>query len=198
MCLGQEMIRSISDLVIRFDDTRKKIGDRIWAMTELKKVGDLEINEDLGSQSHEWIFERIGWMFMGVIIILALLGLLGPGPLSNRAEKFQQVSVHYNRFVRHEAPAKLEFILTPAQPGEAISIWLSSDFIKGIELQSIDPEPARVINEGSRYVYVFQRGGSSSSFPLVFRYEPAEFGKLPLQFGMPGSPEYSLTQYAYP
>lgn len=42
----------------------------------------LEVGEDVKFQNRWWVFERIAWVFMALLLLAALLGLLGPGLLS--------------------------------------------------------------------------------------------------------------------
>lgn len=42
----------------------------------------LEIEEDLRLQHRLWTAERVGWLMVGVLVLAALAGLFGTGPLS--------------------------------------------------------------------------------------------------------------------
>jgi len=50
-------------------------------MSKAERAGDLEIDEDLSFQRREWRVQRGGWVVMAVLILLALLGLTGRGPI---------------------------------------------------------------------------------------------------------------------
>ena len=55
----------------------------------MKRVGDLEINEDLRFQRRMWAVQRVGWIVTALVVLAALaalLGLLGPGLLSTSAK----------------------------------------------------------------------------------------------------------------
>lgn len=43
------------------------------------------IAEDMALQCRIWRFERIGWWGLGLVVLLALLGLFSRGPLSRAA-----------------------------------------------------------------------------------------------------------------
>ena len=51
-------------------------------MSEHHRVGDLEISQDLTFQRRSWIVQRVGWVMLALLILAALGGLFGPGPLS--------------------------------------------------------------------------------------------------------------------
>jgi hypothetical protein len=46
------------------------------------RIGDLEINQDLGAQQKTWTIQRIGWGGMALIVLAALGGAFGSGPLA--------------------------------------------------------------------------------------------------------------------
>ena len=52
-------------------------------MTDLVRVGDLQIHQDLCQERREWKIQRVGWLLMALMLVAALAGLLGPGPLSS-------------------------------------------------------------------------------------------------------------------
>jgi hypothetical protein len=81
-------------------------------MSDVKRVGDLEIGQDLAHQRLEWKIERVGWILMALLGLPALVGLLGPGPLSSTSagEKGSPLSVENNRFERYQS---LVFLLYP-------------------------------------------------------------------------------------
>jgi hypothetical protein len=46
-------------------------------VAELKRVSDLEVNEELEFQRRDWMAQRVGWTVMALVVVVALLGLLG-------------------------------------------------------------------------------------------------------------------------
>lgn len=74
----------------------------------VKRIGDLDIAQDLEHQRREWVIERIGWAIMALILLAALAGLLGSGPLSNARidHPGSHLSAEYNRFERYQSPTK--------------------------------------------------------------------------------------------
>lgn len=49
---------------------------------EVHRVGDLEIEEDLDHQRRCWKLERASWAVMALVLLAAMAGLFGSGPLS--------------------------------------------------------------------------------------------------------------------
>ncbi len=52
-------------------------------MAVVKRQGDLEINEDLEFQYRAWKRQKTAWRIMVLVLLSALMGLLGDGPLSD-------------------------------------------------------------------------------------------------------------------
>lgn len=46
------------------------------------RVGDLEVPQDLGFQRRACTFERIGWVAMTLVLLAAIVGVWGEGPLA--------------------------------------------------------------------------------------------------------------------
>ncbi len=45
----------------------------------MKRVGDLEIDQDLAFERRQWSVQRVGWGVGALIIVAALLGCSAPG-----------------------------------------------------------------------------------------------------------------------
>src|SRR5215207_519621 len=109
-----------------------------------KQVGDLELDQDLTYQQREWRVERISWIVWLLLIVAALLGLLGPGPLSQTraGSQDERVWVDYERFVRYRSPTQLIVHIEPDAAQEGMfHLQLDQEFIAKAQIQRIDPEP---------------------------------------------------------
>lgn len=83
------------------------------------------------SRAEDW-FHRAGWTLLALILLAALAGLLGPGPLSSRtACAGPAFCVEYERFIRNHAPAELRIRLTHGGGGP-IRLVLGRQFLKAI------------------------------------------------------------------
>ena len=170
-------------------------------MGHQNRVGDLEINQDLPFQQLSWKLQRIGWGVMALIVVAALAGLLGPGPLSNATagEKDSMLWVEYNRFERYQSPVMLRIHLGPgaAQDGKA-RLSINRDYIENIELQHIDPEPESVEVGAQSTAYLFKVADPEKPTAITFHLEPNTRGWLPVRIGLPGAPPLSFRQFLYP
>jgi hypothetical protein len=79
-------------------------------MPGVTRIGDLEIQQDLNYQRREWRIQRLGWVVMRLVILAALLGLLGNGPLSKASVTATDGSLRldYHRCWHYRNPMTLE------------------------------------------------------------------------------------------
>jgi hypothetical protein len=170
-------------------------------MPDPDRVGDLEIHQDLPHERLEWRIERIGWVAMALVLLAALGGLLGPGPLSSATagDTGSPLRVEYNRFARSQAPAILRVHLGPgaAHDGKA-RLWLSREYVENIELHHIDPEPESVEAAHDRLIYTFNLPDPSRPTAVTFHLEANAFGRMPVSVGLDSGPQLHLRQFVYP
>lgn len=75
----------------------------------------LHVSDHTTFQQREWKAQRAGWVLMALLLIAALLGLLGPGPLSWSTATAAEglVRVDYQRFAHTEADDLLTVTIAP-------------------------------------------------------------------------------------
>jgi hypothetical protein len=170
-------------------------------MAELRQVGDLFIKDDPGFRRKEWLFERIGWAVMALILLAALLGLLGPGPLSNATagEEGGALWVNYQRFAHRSAPTTLEIHAGPgtAQDGR-LRLWISRAVVGQNEVRSLQPQPEQASAVGDRFVYTFNVDDPGQEAVVFLHLEPHNYFRQQVALGVEGGPEVRFTQVLYP
>lgn len=84
-------------------------------MGNISQVGDLQVDQDLNYQQREWLVERVAWAVLALVVLAALAGLLGGGPLSQATAGGEgwPLQVQYGRFVHHRGPTDIQIQLQP-------------------------------------------------------------------------------------
>ena len=167
----------------------------------MQRVGDMEIAQDLDFQRRSWVVQRIGWMFFGLIMLAAMLGFLGGGPLSagTAGSDTGPLQVQYGRFVRHRAPTQMEIKLRgSAVQGDEARVWVDREYLNGVELQNVVPEPDSVAAGSDRIVYVFKLRQAGEPASVVFDIMPDQDGLRTARVGLEGGEELSFTQFVFP
>lgn len=171
-------------------------------MTEAhQKEPGLEIDQDLGFQEHEWRLQRVIWMLLLAIVVLALFGLFGTGPLSSMTagSEDEGITLDYERFVRHDGRASLVVDVSPDQVSEGqVELWLDEAYLGDIQIETISPQPNEVRSDGDRQVYVFLAEDPTAPITITFSYRPDTIGRLSGDMGIVDGPTLSFDQLSYP
>jgi hypothetical protein len=160
----------------------------------------LEITQDLSLQRREWRVQKVLWVLIAAVLIAALAGLIGPGPLSYSSVGGSGFRVTYLRFARWQAPNSL--VITASGPqGGPLRIEINRSYLASTAVQQITPEPSSVSSTGGAYLYTFQSTGVTTSTTVTFDLQPTSMGRLHAKVapgpGAGGSP-VEFSQFVYP
>jgi hypothetical protein len=164
-------------------------------------VDDLQIKQDLDYQRREWAFERAGWGVMLLLVVAALLGVLGQGPLSHTETDGPDGTfrLEYDRFLRHRAETELSVHLSAEKTGRSeVRLWLGQNYLDRVLLNQVTPPPAHVEAGEGRSVFVFRVADRGRPARIVFHIEPQSAGSLPGRAGLDGDNGLSFNQFVYP
>jgi hypothetical protein len=146
--------------------------------------------------------QRIGWGAFALLVLAALVGLLGHGPLSHVVvqDPASPLRVEYNRFERYQGPTDLRLRLGPGAAREGgLRIWISRAFLDAIELEQVVPQPRAVELGADRQTYVFDAPGLSGEASVVFHHKPdVKFSRVTAQVGLDGAAGVTFWQFVYP
>lgn len=163
-------------------------------------IGSPIPDEDVPFQRREWTVQRIGWIAMAMLVIAALLGLAGGGgPLTDATQQTRDdtLQMHYVRVERAQAPAELRFNLATGN-GEHISIWIGNDFLSGVEIESISPQPLETRAGAGRQIFVFPVAGDAETIEATFHYRPQGFGRYAGRAGLVDGEDVAFSQLVVP
>jgi hypothetical protein len=167
-------------------------------MRESKYVEGLEIDQDLRFQQRMWVLQRLGWSVMACIILAALVGLLGSGPLASRTLDSPQrgFRLEYQRFLRHRVPTRL-LLQVKSKPPEELRVWYDRTLIEHFIVTQIVPAPTRVEVNAERLTYIFRVAGQEEPSLITFSLEPETFGSHSGRVGIEYDSLY-FQQFVYP
>jgi hypothetical protein len=135
-----------------------------------------------------------------LILLGALAGLLGEGPLSKSTARAPDKSVHadYARFLRYQNPAELNLTVGgDATENGTIELRLSNTFIKDTEIRRLDPEPEIVVAGSEFHTYRFQVE-PRAAIRIKVCFAPRSFGRLVCRVGLSDHPTFELRQFVFP
>jgi hypothetical protein len=149
----------------------------------------------------KWRVERAGLVAMALVIVAALTGLTGGGPLSRAQARTAdgRLTLEYERFMRWDAPAplRLRFDASAADGGE-IRVWLDRGYLRDVKIERVVPEPQKVQLGAGRVTYVFPSAGGSAGDTVTMYVEPQSVGAVSLRAGLAGGRALAARQLVYP
>ena len=161
----------------------------------MKRVGSLEIDEDLAFTRREWVFERWGWAILLLLVIAALAGAFGSGVLSERTLSTSDGTVRakHSRIVRQQTSHVLEIEFRGS--GNPLSVGLSENLHKAWTIEQVTAEPEEVVAGANGITYRF-RGESPARIRIIYKSERP--GRLRGQIQLPGSRTIAVKQTTLP
>lgn len=125
------------------------------------------VQEDMAMQQRVWRFERVGWYVLLAIVLLALAGLFGNGPLSDAKAVSQdgRVQVEYQRISRSGTTDNL-FITVQGIPGQPVEVQLGGSLLRDVSIETLQPEPQLSMSHGEDLL--FKLGTSQDGIATLY------------------------------
>lgn len=166
-----------------------------------KRVGDLDIDQDLTFEKRDFTFQKIGRVFMALLILGALLGFFGAGPfsLTQIEDPAGTLSATYERFGRRGATTTLTLKIdgSVADNGK-IDVWLSSDYLDRMTVDGITPQPDQVASGDDGEIYTFLVDEPGDPLTVNFNFTIDSMGRTDALVGLKEGNLLSLTHYFVP
>jgi hypothetical protein len=138
---------------------------------------------------------------MALVLLAAVLGLFGSGIFSKATRQAEGglLEVQYEQFGRHRASTSLSLSLGPGAVRDGqVRLWIDREYLHGLSIESITPEPDSVDTQADRLVYVFD--ASESGLPVMVNYtlQTDHLGLRQGRVGLENGPELGFWQLIYP
>ncbi len=157
----------------------------------------LDTEENLAYQRKSWRVQRVGWVLMGLCVVLGMLGLFGDGPLTRaRAGSAGGFEVRYSRVWRLQTETQVELTAIPDSAGQVI-VTLEGSLLRRARIRSVSPEPRRIeaVPGGQRFVFDARGDGPVS---LQLGITPTSMGRLRTRLATTNSASVPLTVLVLP
>lgn len=170
-------------------------------MNAAKSNRDFQLNEDEAFVRKQYVVQRIGWVLMAALVIAALMGAFGRGPLSHKTAHSadRSLSVEYDRFCRSQAQTELKLTASEnSVTGGTLRLGLDRKYMSTFEVVDINPRPERtdLSSEHATLVYRVPKHGGPLVVKLIL--EPTEPGWLEAAAGIEGKDRIVFKQFVYP
>lgn len=163
------------------------------------RVGDLELGGEQEAHKY-WTWQRIGWAAIAVLLLAAVAGLFGKGPVANGSAQSADGSlqVEYARFARFQSPSTLRILAGEAATASGqLEVRVNRDYFRDVEVAQITPEPKSTRAGAQELAFIFDvaRGESAE---VHFQLRPNAAGVSHLRVHLPDQPPLSVRQFIYP
>jgi hypothetical protein len=157
----------------------------------------------LAFQRRVWRVQRVAWVLMALVVVAALLGLTGSGPLSRKSVTSANgaVRVEYDRFLRRGATTTLRIHATPASSETTrLAVWLGRPYLEEVTINGVQPTPEGVQTSHDRVTWSFAVSARDPGAPLTvtIRLVPEAIGRLRAAVGLGAGPGLGFSQWVYP
>ncbi len=169
-------------------------------MSDVTRVGRLEIDQNLQAQTNDWRAQRVGWAIMLTLVVAGALGVFGRGPLSHATARSPRgdISIDYERFARLGAPFKLTVKVASGSLPAPVRLSISREYLDRMMIERILPRPVSVRARGDLLEYAFElTGGKATRAEVVFEMQPSQAGVNHGALGM-GTEVLTFRQLVYP
>lgn len=125
------------------------------------------VKEDMRMQQRVWRFERVGWYVLVLIVLLALVGVFGNGPLSDAQATSTdgRIKVEYQRLSRSGTTDNLRIIVR-GNAGEPVKVLLGGSLLQEASIETMQPEPQASISHGK--ALLLQLGTSGDGIATLY------------------------------
>jgi len=163
--------------------------------------GDLELDQDLDRQRLEWRIQRAGWFAIAALLLAALVGLFGSGPVSRTFadDPNSPLWLEYERFGRQRKPTTLRLHLGPGSAsGSRARVWIDGDYLADVRIERITPRPEREESGPGRTYFTFATTAADRPTVVTFHVQPERIGALPGQVGLDDGAPLRFRQWIHP
>ncbi|HWC25914.1 MAG TPA: hypothetical protein VG474_04960 [Solirubrobacteraceae bacterium] len=162
-------------------------------MTEPQRVGDLEIADDPAYERRALAVRRVFAGVWALIMLAALLGIFGTGPLSDARSADGPLRAEYERFTRFGTTTELS--IAPGRADGRTNVAISRSYLHDMVIDDILPQPDGATVLPDRVVYTFDvQPPGDVKFFSTFR----EIGLQKATVWGPDGRRVSYTQIVYP
>ena len=163
--------------------------------------GSLEVSEDIEFEKRSWYWERVSQTIVMGLVLAALAGLFGGGPLSTaRAVSASgSLTVEHPRFTRNQSAYKLVIQVAPtAVQDGTLEVWIDEALARALTINSISPTP-EATRLGSDRLYLRFRATPEESLSAITVHATADaIGRERGQVGLAEGEQVDVASFIYP
>lgn len=161
---------------------------------------ELELSDHAAFHKREQAFKRVGVVALYAVLLAALAGLFGSGPLSHASTRSVDgmVRVDYDRIVRANAPTSLRFhVRNSRRTDGTVNLWLDQSFAHSIMIEQIVPEPVQRRIVAGRLNVEMAASAADTAIDMAVTYRPKSLGSTVIGAGVDQG-QVRMRQFVFP
>ena len=149
-------------------------------------------------QRATWTVERIGWVVVVLLMLLALAGLFSVGPFSSveKSDESGALNVRYEYFHRSGAGSVMEVTIAPLD-GSGARLRFDAAFLRAFTIEQVQPEPLEWRGEAGGAALIFPVP-DGRSFTIQLSLLPESTGRVTSRLRLGDQAELDLSFFIYP
>ena len=163
-------------------------------MSKPARKGDLEVADDLAFLRRTWKVQRAGWILIALVLLAAVAGVFGSGPVGTASTEAASLALDYARFARRDSPEELRVQGRRSPTGDGVAIGIANRFLDAVEIEAVSPPPLRAERAADRTVYVFARAPGEVRFSLRYK----RLGRVHGDVAIGGGEAVAFSTFVYP
>lgn len=153
---------------------------------------------DDGFHERQWRVQRIGWAVMAALLLAALAGLMGNGPLARAEAASSSLRLAYQRVERLGARTSIEWELMDSGSRRDLALWLNREYLEAFEITGIVPESSEDVVDERGTTFLFAGGPSAGRRHITFYLEPRHTGRVAGRAAAGGAAPVAFDQLVLP
>lgn len=170
-------------------------------MARTHEKRELQLEQDIEYERRTWVVQRIGWVVMLFVILAALAGLFGSGPVSNAqtAAPDGSLQLEYQRFGHYKSPESLRLkVRANVNGGDELRIRIGTDYLNSVQVERVSPQPDRTEVAGDWITYVFPVAKSGEATTVTFHVKNEKVGPIAGWVSVEGGQRAAFKRFVYP
>lgn len=150
-----------------------------------------------GPRRRTWMFERIGWVCLGTVLLAAVAGVFGGRRVSLESADGTLVA-EYPRSWRSQSPLELRLTFVPPDGAREVRLWLGAEYLSAVVLEQMTPETGLVELGSDRLTFLFDLALNPGARSVVVRVRPRRAGVLRGSVGVDNGATLVFDQFIFP
>jgi hypothetical protein len=165
---------------------------------EIRRIGDLELDEHIGFQRRSWRAQRIGQVIIVLFVLGGFFGLFGGGRLAKTTEHAGAAQIEYPRFLRAHSPVEIHLSLKQTRDAiSPLSVTIDSTFFEVFGIEQISPQPVNQLLGEDALVYQFARTEEANA-AITIRVKATKMGLRSATFRVGDQPPMQIRSFIFP